>query len=140
MVPAMKIAACQQPPPRMPRRSIGHTTNLRPWPSTGHDMERPRTLGELKASGYQIVDVKTEMRRNLVRKLRANEPLFPGIVGYDDTVIPQVQNAILSKHDLLFLGLRGQAKTRMLRQLVTLLDEAIPIIAGSEINDDPFAP
>jgi magnesium chelatase subunit I len=103
-------------------------------------MQRPRTLGELKASGYQTTDVKTEMRRNLIRKLRANESLFPGILGYDDTVIPQVQNAILSKHDLLFLGLRGQAKTRMLRQLVNFLDDAIPIIAGSEINDDPLAP
>ncbi len=103
-------------------------------------MQRPRTLGELKASGYRITDVKTEMRRNLIRKLRADEPLFPGIIGYDETVIPQVQNAILSKHDLLFLGLRGQAKTRMLRQLVNLLDDAIPIIAGSEINDDPLAP
>ena len=103
-------------------------------------MERPATLGELKASGYQVVDVKTEMRRNLIRKLQAREPLFPGILGYDETVIPQVQNAVLSKHDMLFLGLRGQAKTRMLRQLVNLLDEAIPILAGSEINEDPFAP
>jgi magnesium chelatase subunit I len=103
-------------------------------------MERPRTLGELKASGYQVVSVKEEMRRNLIRKLKAGEPLFPGIVGYDDTVIPQVQNAILSKHDMLFLGLRGQAKTRMLRQLVHFLDDAIPIIAGSELNDNPFSP
>src|SRR5207244_1556009 len=85
-------------------------------------------------------DVKSEMRRNLIRKLRAGEPLFPGIIGYDETVIPQVQNAVLSRHDLLFLGLRGQAKTRMLRQLVNLLDDAIPIIAGSEVNDNPFAP
>src|SRR5207245_652515 len=104
------------------------------------DMDRPRTLGELKASGYEIVDVKTEMRRNLIRKLQTQEPLFPGIIGYDETVIPQVQNAVLSKHDMLCLGLRGQAKTRMLRQLVHLLDDAIPIVAGSEVNDDPFAP
>ncbi|MFL5341721.1 MAG: AAA family ATPase [Gemmataceae bacterium] len=103
-------------------------------------MDRPRTLGELKASGYLVTDVKTEMRRNLIRKLRAGESLFPGIVGYDDTVLPQVYNAILSKHDMLFLGLRGQAKTRMLRQLVSLLDDAIPIIAGSEVNDHPMAP
>src|SRR6516165_7321746 len=103
-------------------------------------MNHPRTLGDLKASGYSISDVKTEMRRNLIRKLQAGEPLFPGIIGYDDTVIPQVQNAILSKHDMLFLGLRGQAKTRMLRQLVHLLDDVIPIVAGSEINDNPFAP
>jgi magnesium chelatase subunit I len=80
------------------------------------------------------------MRRNLIRKLKVGEPLFQGIVGYDETVLPQVQNAVLSRHDMLFLGLRGQAKTRMLRQLVTLLDEAIPIIAGSEVNDDPFRP
>jgi magnesium chelatase subunit I len=103
-------------------------------------MDRPQTSGELKSSGYQVVDVKTEMRRNLIRKLKAGESLFPGIVGYDDTVIPQVQNAVLSKHDMLFLGLRGQAKTRMLRQLVHLLDDAIPIVAGSEVNDNPFAP
>ena len=102
--------------------------------------ERPRTLGELRASGYRTEPVKDEMRRNLVAKIRAGEPLFPGILGYDETVVPQVQNAILSKHDMLFLGLRGQAKTRMLRQLVNLLDEAIPVVAGSEVNDDPFAP
>jgi magnesium chelatase subunit I len=102
--------------------------------------DRPRTLGELKASGYRIESVKDEMRRNLVKKLAAGEPLFPDILGYEETVVPQIQNAILSRHDLLFLGLRGQAKTRMLRQLVHLLDEAIPIIAGSEINDNPYAP
>lgn len=103
-------------------------------------MDRPATLGELKASGYRSISVKDEMRRNLVRKLKAGEPLFPGIVGYDETVLPQIQNAILSRHDMLFLGLRGQAKTRMLRQLIHLLDDAIPIVAGSEINDDPLAP
>jgi magnesium chelatase subunit I len=103
-------------------------------------MDRPRNIGELKASRYEIVDVKTEMRRNLIRKLRNGENLFPGIIGYDDTVIPQIQNAVLSKHDMLFLGLRGQAKTRMLRMLVHLLDDLIPIVAGSEINDNPFAP
>jgi magnesium chelatase subunit I len=103
-------------------------------------MDRPKTFGELKASGYQIISVKDEMRKNLIRKLQSNEPLFPGIIGYDETVIPQVQNAILSKHDVLFLGLRGQAKTRMLRQLIHLLDDAIPIVAGSEVNDNPFAP
>src|SRR5947199_5079444 len=102
--------------------------------------ERPRTLGELKASGYRRESVKDEMRRNLVARIRAGEPLFPDILGYEETVLPQVQNGILSKHDLLFLGLRGQAKTRMLRQLVHLLDEAIPIIAGSEIHDHPYAP
>src|SRR6059058_2236582 len=103
-------------------------------------MERPRTLGELRASGYKVQSVKNEMRRNLIRKLKANEPLFDGIIGYDETVLPQIQNAILSRHDMLFLGLRGQAKTRMLRQLVHLLDDAIPIVAGSEVNDDPLRP
>jgi magnesium chelatase subunit I len=103
-------------------------------------MERPATLGELRASGYRVVSVKDELRRNLVRKLRAGEPLFPGIVGYDDTVLPELQNALLARHDLLLLGLRGQAKTRLLRQLVRLLDDAIPVVAGSEINDNPFAP
>ena len=102
--------------------------------------DRPRTLGELRASGYRLESVKDEMRRNLVRKLRAGEPLFPDILGYEETVVPQIQNAILSQHDMLFLGLRGQAKTRMLRQLVHLLDDAVPIVAGSEINDHPYHP
>jgi magnesium chelatase subunit I len=102
--------------------------------------ERPRTLGELKSSGYRRESVKDEMRRNLIAKLRQGEELFPGILGYEETVLPQVQNAILSRHDILFLGLRGQAKTRMLRQLVILLDEALPIVAGSEINDHPYQP
>jgi magnesium chelatase subunit I len=103
-------------------------------------LERPRTLGELKASGYRWESVKDEMRRNLIAKLRRGEPLFPDILGYEETVLPQVQNAILSRHDVLFLGLRGQAKTRMLRQLVNLLDDALPIVAGSEINDHPYQP
>ena len=84
--------------------------------------------------------VKDELRRNLIAKIRNNETLFPDILGYEETVVPQVQNAILSKHDILFLGLRGQAKTRMLRQLVHLLDDAMPIVEGSEINDHPFSP
>src|SRR6266540_2561974 len=103
-------------------------------------MDRPRTLGELRASGWQPVSVKDEMRRNLIRKLKNNEPLFEGIIGYDETVLPQIQNAILSRHDMLLLGLRGQAKTRMLRQLVHLLDEFLPVIAGSELNDHPYHP
>src|SRR6478672_2882530 len=103
-------------------------------------MDRPRTLGDLRKSGYRSQSVKDEMRHNLIRKLQSGQPLFDGIIGYEETVLPQIQNAILSKHDMLFLGLRGQAKTRMLRQLVRLLDEAIPIVAGSEVNDNPFAP
>jgi len=102
--------------------------------------DRPRTVGELRQSGYRVESVKDEMRRNLVRKLQSGDPLFPDILGYEETVVPQIQNAILSRHDMLFLGLRGQAKTRMLRQLVHLLDDAMPIIAGSEINDHPFRP
>jgi magnesium chelatase subunit I len=101
---------------------------------------RARTLGELKASGYRTRSVKEELRENLIEKLRTGEKLFPGIIGYDDSVVPQVVNAVLSQQNFILLGLRGQAKSRIVRQLVTLLDEEIPIIAGSEINDDPLAP
>lgn len=100
----------------------------------------PATLGELRARGYKSRTIKAEMRSNLLARLRSGEPLFPGIVGYEDSVIPQIENAILSQHDMLFLGLRGQGKTRMLRMLVNFLDPVIPIIAGSEVNDDPLAP
>ena len=103
-------------------------------------MERARILGELKASGYASVSVKDEMRANLICKLKRREKLFPGIVGYDETVVPQLVNAILARHNLILLGLRGQAKSRVIRQLANLLDAQIPIIAGSEINDDPFNP
>src|SRR6476659_500438 len=103
-------------------------------------MDYPRTLHELKAARYQTLSVKDELRLNLIRKLRAGEKLFPGIVGYEDTVIPQLVNAILSRHNIILLGLRGQAKSRIIRQLTNLLDERIPIIAGSEVNDDPFRP
>ncbi len=101
---------------------------------------RPETVGELKASGYVARTVKEEMRANLVRKLREGEPLFRGVQGYDDTVIPQIINAVLARHDFILLGLRGQAKSRILRELVELLDEATPILAGSEVNDDPLRP
>ena len=100
----------------------------------------PKTLGELKQSGYRSISVKDELRRNLIRKLQSGERLFTGIIGYDETVVPQLVNAILAKHNLILLGLRGQAKSRIIRQLTELLDPAIPIIAGSEINDDPFNP
>ena len=99
-----------------------------------------KTLGELKASGYQHRSIKEELRQNLIRKLKSNEVTFPGIIGYEDSVIPDVERALLSKHNILFLGLRGQAKTRMARQMTELLDEYIPMIAGSEINDDPLKP
>jgi magnesium chelatase subunit I len=101
---------------------------------------RPTTLGELKASGYQPRSVKDEIRRNLLRRLEAGTPLFPGIIGYDDTVIPQLVAALLARQNFILLGLRGQAKSRLLRQLVPLLDEAIPVLAGSEVNDDPLRP
>ena len=102
--------------------------------------ESIRTLGELKQSGYQRLSVKDELRANLIRKLRAGEKLFRGIVGYDETVVPQLVNAILARHNVILLGLRGQAKSRIIRQLTELLDEQIPIIEGSEVNDDPFKP
>lgn len=103
-------------------------------------MARATTLGELKAEGYQTRSVKDELRENLIRKIRDDEKLFGGIVGYEESVIPQITNAILSKHNIILLGLRGQAKSRIIRQITSLLDEEIPIIAGSEINDNPFAP
>jgi magnesium chelatase subunit I len=103
-------------------------------------MALAKNLGELKESNYTRASVKDEMRSNLVRKLRAGEKLFPGIVGYDETVVPQIVNAILSRHNLILLGLRGQAKSRIIRQLTDLLDDSIPVIAGSEVNDDPFHP
>lgn len=99
-----------------------------------------KTLGALKKSGYITRSIKDEIRHNLVKKIKAKENAFPGILGYEDTVIPDTERALLSRHNILFLGLRGQAKTRMARQMTELLDEYIPIIAGSEINDDPLKP
>ena len=98
------------------------------------------TLGELKKSGYRPRSVKDEIRANLLKKLRSGETLFPGIVGYEDTVVPQVVNALLARQNFILLGLRGQAKSRIVRQIVQLLDDEVPAIAGSEINDDPLAP
>lgn len=103
-------------------------------------MTLPKTLGELKHSGYQSKPVKQELRENLVKKLKSNSTLFPGILGYEDTVVPQIIHAILSQHDMIFLGLRGQAKSRMIRMLPSLLDEHLPIVEGSEVNDDPLNP
>jgi magnesium chelatase subunit I len=107
-------------------------------------MVTPLTLGELRrASGTSVprhASVKEEVRANLIRKMRSGETLFPGVVGYDDTVLPQLVNALLSKHNFILLGLRGQAKTRILRGLVQLLDEAIPVVPGCEIHDDPLRP
>ena len=98
------------------------------------------TVGELRASGYRRRSVKDELRENLITRLRSGDPLFPGIVGYEDSVVPALANAILGRHNFILLGLRGQAKSRILRQLVELLDPEIPVLAGSEINDDPFQP
>ena len=103
-------------------------------------MNHIKTLGELKASAYKPQSVKDELRHNLIQKIKTQSPHFEGIIGYDETVIPDVQRAILSRHNIILLGLRGQAKTRIARLMVELLDEYIPIIEGSEINDDPFAP
>lgn len=104
------------------------------------DIKRINTILELKESGYKPRSIKEELRQNLIRKLKQKEDTFSGIIGYEDSVIPDVERAILSKHNILFLGLRGQAKTRMARQMTELLDEYVPIVAGSEINDDPFQP
>ena len=101
---------------------------------------RPRTIAELRDSGYKVLSVKEELRKNLIQKIRSGEELFPGIVGYEDTVIPQIENAILSGQDIIFLGERGQAKTRMARSLANLLDEVVPVISGCEINDSPYEP
>lgn len=98
------------------------------------------TLGQLKATDYRYRSVKQELRENLIKRLRNREPIFPGIVGYEHTVLPQISHALLSRHDMLFLGLRGQAKTKMLRLLPQLLDEWIPILSDVEIPDDPFEP
>ncbi len=104
---------------------------------------RPRTLGELKASGWRSRSVRDEVRENLVRALRSGSSeaeRWPGILGYEKTVIPQIENALLSRHDFILLGLRGQAKTRLLRMLVRLLDDALPALEGTDLNDDPYAP
>src|SRR5467141_1436106 len=99
-----------------------------------------RTISDLRASGHVRETVKQEMRRNLLSRLRTGEPLLPGIVGYDETVLPQLANAVISGHDVIMLGERGQAKSRIMRALVTLLDRQVPAIAGCEINDHPYAP
>ncbi len=103
-------------------------------------MRKIKTLGALKASAYNSKNIKDELRDNLISKLQKKEPLFEGVIGYDNTVIPQIQRAILARHNINLLGLRGQAKTRIARSMVQLLDEYIPVVEGSEINDDPFQP
>ena len=101
---------------------------------------KPKTLGELRSSGFKVQTVKQEMRRNLIDNMRKGVDVFPGILGFEETVIPQLQNAILSGQDIIFLGERGQAKSRIIRSLVNLLDKELPVVQGSEVNDDPFNP
>ncbi|MBI3819392.1 MAG: magnesium chelatase [Planctomycetes bacterium] len=103
-------------------------------------MTQPKTIGELRRAGYETRSVRDEMRHNLLRMLREKTPRWSGIVGYDATVLPNIENAILAKQDFILLGLRGQAKTRILRQLIQFLDETIPALDGAALNDDPFAP
>ena len=101
---------------------------------------QPKTVGDLRQSGYQVLPVREELRKNLITKIRAEEIVFPGIVGFDHTVIPQLENAILAGQDIILLGERGQAKSRLIRSMVNLLDEYVPKISGCEINDDPYRP
>ena len=102
--------------------------------------DRPTTLGELRAAGWVSRPVKEEVRRNAIDRIRQGHALFPGVLGYEDTVLPQLENALLAGHDVIFLGERGQAKSRMIRSITALLDEWMPIVVGSEINDDPYEP
>jgi len=104
------------------------------------NISKIKTLGDLKSSGYKTKSIKDEIRDNLIGRLQGNQTSFEGIIGYEETVIPDVERALLSRHNILFLGLRGQAKTRMARQMTQLLDEYIPVVSGSEINDDPLRP
>src|SRR5690348_5444873 len=104
------------------------------------NIENIKTLGQLKEINYKPRSVKEEIRENLIRKIGKKEVTFRGIIGYEDSVIPDTERALLSRHNILFLGLRGQAKTRMARQMTELLDEYVPIVSGSEINDDPLKP
>src|SRR4030081_685926 len=108
-------------------------------------MHLPSTVGELKSSEFNEArihhrSVKDEMRENLINKLERRQTVFSGIVGYDDSVVPQIVNALLSRHNFILLGLRGQAKSRILRGLINLLDAEIPVVVGCEINDDPYTP
>ena len=107
---------------------------------TPRTKKKATTIGELRASRYKVISVKEEVRKNLIKKIKNGDELFPGIVGFDDSVIPQLENAILAGQDIILLGERGQAKSRLIRNMVSLLDEEIPVIAGCELNDNPFDP
>src|SRR5690348_6915056 len=102
------------------------------------DLLNCRTLGELERAGHRPLPVRLEMRANLLQRLRNHEPVIPGIIGYEETVVPEVENAVLAGHHVILLGERGQAKSRIIRALAGLLDEYVPAVAGCEINDDPF--
>jgi magnesium chelatase subunit I len=104
------------------------------------DSPKPTTLGALRQTGYAPRSVRAEILSNLLARMKSGTRIFDGVMGYDDTVVPAVENALLCGHDLIFLGERGQAKTRMIRQLTGLLDEWMPVVAGTEIHDDPLAP
>ena len=101
---------------------------------------RAATLGALRKSRYKVLPVKQEMRKNLIRRLRNGSELFPGIIGFEDSVVPHLENALLAGQDIILLGERGQAKSRLIRHLVSLLDEEIPVVAGCELNDSPYRP
>ena len=102
--------------------------------------KKPKTIGELRESGYQVLTVKQEVRKNLIKKIEKSEELFPGIIGFEESVIPQLENAVLAGQDIILLGERGQAKSRLIRHLASLLDREIPVIAGCELNDNPYKP
>ena len=104
------------------------------------DASRPDTIGDLRESGYKVLPVKAEIRKNLIKRIRKGDTLFPGIVGFDDSVIPQLENAILAGQDIILLGERGQAKSRLIRNMVDLMDDAVPAMAGCELNCNPFDP
>lgn len=103
-------------------------------------VENINTLGQLKAAGYKTKSIKDELRENLREKIKSGQPVFEGVHGFENTVIPELERAILSRHNINLLGLRGQAKTRLARKMIELLDEYIPFVSGSEINDDPLNP
>jgi len=105
-----------------------------------YDINKIKTLSELKKAGYKSLSIKDEMRKNLIEQFKSGEQNFKGIIGFDETVIPDIQSAILSRHNIILLGLRGQAKTKIARLMITLLDDYIPAISGSELNDNPFDP
>src|SRR5262245_31977562 len=117
-------------------RDTEHMADMRSTPGES----RPQTLGALRESGYERRSVKDELRANLIARLASEQPVFEGIVGYDETFLPAIENAILAGQDIVFLGERGQAKTRLARSLATLLDDAIPVVAGGELNDDALDP